>query len=241
MACDNCRNVARCPRCAGPLAQESSSDALTCRWCAAVHNDLACAECGARRWRAVVIGNIRTAEELGRAFPGVPVVRSSGAEVVDRVAAEPALVVATPGAEPVADAGYGAALLLDGWACSVVPTCGPGRRRCGAGLTPAALRGRPRRAGWSCWPARRARAVQALIRWDPVGFAERRPPRAPNSASRRPAGWRPWTGPDRHRGAAGRAELPSDAEVLGPVPASDEIERTLVRVPRADGAGWPPR
>ena len=27
-----------------------------------------------------------------------------------------AVVVATPGAEPVADGGYGAALLLDGWA-----------------------------------------------------------------------------------------------------------------------------
>ena len=32
------------------------------------------------------------------------------------VPAEPDLVVATPGAEPVAEGGYGAALLLDGWA-----------------------------------------------------------------------------------------------------------------------------
>ena len=32
------------------------------------------------------------------------------------VAGDPAVVVATPGAEPVAEGGYGAALLLDGWA-----------------------------------------------------------------------------------------------------------------------------
>jgi primosomal protein N' (replication factor Y) len=46
-----------------------------------------------------------------------------GAEVDDRGlpggraedVGEPALVVATPGAEPVAEGGYAAALLLDGW------------------------------------------------------------------------------------------------------------------------------
>ena len=48
--------------------------------------------CG-RRWSAPR----RTAEELGRAFPGVPV-RTSGRDgVLSTVAAEPALVVATPG------------------------------------------------------------------------------------------------------------------------------------------------
>ena len=44
-------------------------------------------------------------------------VRTSGRDaVLAAVPAEPALVVATPGAEPVAEGGYAAALLLDGWA-----------------------------------------------------------------------------------------------------------------------------
>ena len=39
-----------------------------------------------------------------------------GDVVIAAVEAEPVVVVATPGAEPVAEGGYGAALLLDGWA-----------------------------------------------------------------------------------------------------------------------------
>ena len=58
----------------------------------------------------------RTAEELGRAFPGVPVERSGAGTVLATVAAGRALVVSTPGAEPVAPDGYAAALLLDAWA-----------------------------------------------------------------------------------------------------------------------------
>ena len=55
-------------------------------------------------------GERRTAEELGRAFPGV-VVRtsgrdSSGAGVLDEVDSSPALVVSTPGAEPRAVLGH---------------------------------------------------------------------------------------------------------------------------------------
>ena len=79
--------------------------------------------------------------------------------------------------------------------------------------------------------------VQALVRWDPIGFAERGGRLA--CRTRLPA-----RQPD---GGAGRgttdvdallaaAELPSDADLLGPVPVTDEIERTLVRVPRAEGA-----
>ena len=63
-----------------------------------------------------MVGAGRTAEELGRAFPGVAVRTSGGDGCSPTVAAGPALVVATPGAEPVAAGGYGAALLLDGWA-----------------------------------------------------------------------------------------------------------------------------
>jgi primosomal protein N' (replication factor Y) (superfamily II helicase) len=239
VACDNCRNVARCPRCAGPLAQESSSDALTCRWCGTVHTDLACPECGARRWRAVVIGNIRTAEELGRAFPGVPVVRSSGAEVVDRVAAEPALVVATPGAEPVADAGYAAVLLLDAWALLGRADLRAGEEALRRWMNASALALPAARGGLVVLVGAAAglAPVQALVRWDPIGFAER------EAASRAELGFPPASRMAALEGAPAdvdallaAAELPSGADLLGPVPVTDEVERTLVRVPRAEGA-----
>ncbi len=239
VACDNCRALVRCPRCSGPLAQESSSDTLTCRWCATVHHDLACPECGARRWRAVVVGNIRTAEELGRAFPGVPVVRSSGADIVDRAPAEPALIVATPGAEPLAGAGYGAVLLLDAWALlgrADLRASEEALRRwmnASALALPASEGGRVVLVGA---PAGLG-PVQALVRWDPVGNARR------EAASRAELGFPPASRMAALEGALpdieaflAAAELPPDADLLGPVPVSDDVERTLVRVPRARGA-----
>jgi primosomal protein N' (replication factor Y) len=59
-------------------------------------------------------GASRTAEELGRAFPGVRVIVADGERTVLSVGPEPALVIATRGAEPVAAGGYRSVLLLDG-------------------------------------------------------------------------------------------------------------------------------
>ena len=59
-------------------------------------------------------GSERTADELGRAFPGTRIIVSDGAHPLTRVDDRPALVVATRGAEPIADGGYRAVLLLDG-------------------------------------------------------------------------------------------------------------------------------
>jgi primosomal protein N' (replication factor Y) len=59
-------------------------------------------------------GSERTADELGRAFPGVRVIVADGEHPVTHVDARPALVVATRGAEPLASGGYRAVILLDG-------------------------------------------------------------------------------------------------------------------------------
>jgi primosomal protein N' (replication factor Y) len=95
---------------------------------AALAADWTCARCGSGQLRALVTGAARTAEELGRAFPGVPVRTSGGQHVLASVPAEPALVIATPGAEPVAPDGYAAALLLDGWALLGRPSLRAARR-----------------------------------------------------------------------------------------------------------------
>ena len=59
-------------------------------------------------------GAERTAADLGRAFPRVRIVVADAAHSVVEVGPEPAIVVATRGAEPRAARGYRAILLLDG-------------------------------------------------------------------------------------------------------------------------------
>lgn len=116
LACARCRTKATCPQCHGPLGLDAEDGPPSCRWCGHVAHVVTCVECGAHHLRSLVVGAGRTADELGRAFPGVPVRRSGAPEVLASVPDEPALVITTPGAEPVAEAGYAAAILLDAWA-----------------------------------------------------------------------------------------------------------------------------
>lgn len=72
-----------------------------------------CAHCHGTEVRSSVAGATRTAEELARAFPGVLAVNSSADKIRTSVPDTPAIVVATPGAEPGAPGGYAGVLLLD--------------------------------------------------------------------------------------------------------------------------------
>ncbi|QOD42760.1 primosomal protein N' [Clavibacter zhangzhiyongii] len=114
VACRACRQAARCTVCTGPLGMSTATSTPTCGWCGHLAGDWRCANCGSDELRLVTIGAGRTAEELGRAFPGVQVVLADGERHVQEVDAESRLVVATRGAEPVAAGGYRAVLLLDG-------------------------------------------------------------------------------------------------------------------------------
>jgi primosomal protein N' (replication factor Y) len=218
----------------------------------------------------VVVGAARTAEELGRAFPGV-LVRTSGgtgppgggrrrgggqppngrpAAVLGTVPGAPALVVATPGAEPVADGGYGAALLLDGWALLTRPDLRAAEEALRRWANAAALV-RPAAAGGRVVVGADGglAVAQALVRWDPGWFAAR------ELAERAELGFPPAARFASLTGApaavdelVAAARLPAAAEVLGPVPAGPgpveggggqppgPVQRLLIRVPRADGA-----
>jgi primosomal protein N' (replication factor Y) (superfamily II helicase) len=218
IACGRCRAQARCAACGGPLQIGGSREVPGCRWCGALAADWTCPRCGSGHLRALVTGAARTAEELGRAFPGVPVRTSGGPRVLAAVPAESALVIATPGAEPVAAEGYAAALLLDGWALLGRPSLRAAEETLRRWLNAAALV----RPGGSVVVLAEAAlpAVQALIRWDPVGFSERElaeraeldfPPAVRMAAI---------TGPSSAVAEfVCSAELPAQAEVLGPVPA----------------------
>jgi len=114
LACVDCKRSARCMKCEGPLGQKSSRSTPACNWCGALAVEWKCANCEGERLRFVGSGAGRTAEDLGRAFPGVRIIVADGERPILTVGAEPALVIATRGAEPVAAGGYRAVLLLDG-------------------------------------------------------------------------------------------------------------------------------
>lgn len=238
LACVRCRTPARCGTCQGPLAAGSGDAVPACRWCGKLAGDWRCPNCGAARMRALVVGASRTAEELGRAFPGVPLRVSGGDHVLAEVPPGPGLVVATLGAEPVVPGGYATALLLDGWALLSRPDLRAAEEALRRWMNAAALV-RPARAGGQVVVAADGAlpVVQALLRWDPAGHAQR------ELAERVELGFPPAvrfasvTGvPDAIADLVDAARLPDSAEQLGPVPATDGQERLLVRVPRADGA-----
>lgn len=260
LACASCGTPARCRRCHGPLQlqapeahRDSAAAEMRCKWCGHGQNPFRCPDCGGTRARATVVGAKRTAEELGRAFPGVPVVTSGGSTIVDDVADGPRLVVATPGAEPVAEAGYGAALLLDTWALL---------GRADLRAAEEALRrwlgivAQVRPDGATVLLADAGLpVVQGVIRFDPVGFAGH------ELAGRAEVGLPPAVTMASVDGAVGditdfvsTIELPEGADVLGPVelpvgarppagsagPGADraetaDIQRILLRINRGRG------
>jgi primosomal protein N' (replication factor Y) len=234
LACARCRTPARCSRCSGPLSVTSGHAIAVCRWCGASAGDWSCPECGHGRFRARVVGAVRTAEELGRAYPSVPIVSSSAQRRRKVVSARPALVVATPGAEPVAPGGYAAALLLDGWALLDRADLRAGEEALRRWLTAAAL---VRADGTVVVVAdRSARPVQALLRWDPFWHAER------ELADRTALGFPPASRIAAVEGTADAVadlltvvRLPPEAKVIGPTPIDDQRERVLIRVRPAQG------
>lgn len=114
LACVDCGETARCMTCQGPLGVARAGATASCRWCGALAAHWRCSHCEGERWRTVGRGASRTADELGRAFPGARVVVSDGATPLQSAPGGRTLVVATRGAEPLVEGGYRAVLLLDG-------------------------------------------------------------------------------------------------------------------------------
>jgi len=114
LRCVDCGEPAKCRVCGGPLHQKRAGGIPSCTWCGAPEASWRCANCQSTRLRPAGIGASRTAEELGRAFPGVRIIVADGERSIQAVDSKPAIVVATRGAEPIAAGGYRAVLLLDG-------------------------------------------------------------------------------------------------------------------------------
>jgi primosomal protein N' (replication factor Y) len=238
LACQTCRRAARCPSCHGPL-QRTGGGPPECRWCGRPQPAWTCPHCGGGRTRASSVGADRTAEELGRGFPGVALVRPQPGAASPRVP-ERALVVATPGLEPPVADGYAAAVLLDGWAQLERADLRAGEQAVRRWLAACALvRSRSDGGAVVLCADPGVLPVQATLRVDPAWYADR------DLAERVELGFPPavaiasLTGPppalERYQAAV--LEL-AGVELLGPVPVEPsrdgqpgELVRLLVRVP----------
>jgi primosomal protein N' (replication factor Y) len=238
VSCSQCREAVNCRECHGGVARETEKSPLACMRCGHKELEWKCQWCGSRSVRSTLVGDARTAEELGRAFPGVPVRTSGKNAVLESVPNEPALVIATPGAEPVVEDGYfEAAVILDAemslrridlraeeesyrrWQY-VVSLVKPETGR----VVVVADESKP--------------IMQALIRHDAIGFADR------ELQLRKSAQMSPAFGVIEVRcdegmwlDAAQTINLPPDARVLGPVLTKENNpkipdERVLITFPR---------
>ncbi|WP_298228784.1 primosomal protein N' [Gryllotalpicola sp.] len=185
-------------------------------------------------------GSQRTAADLGRAFPKVRIVVSDGERPLTHVGAEPALVVATRAAEPIAAGGYAAVLLLDGQrtlhkeSLHVGDDCLRWWSNAAAFAAPGAPVVLVEVAG---------ALAQSLVLWRQDTWA------AAQLADRRQLGFPPAvrlatiTGrPDQVRAAVAAAKEAPIRDVLGPEPhaathpGGEAVERAIVRFDYAHGA-----
>ncbi len=261
LTCATCRQPARCERCQGPLARTGAGAAPACRWCGLVADPWSCPHCHHHALRVPVVGALRTAEEWGRAFPQTPVVSSGGEHVIDEVPSRPAIVVATPGAEPPVEGstvegstvegsavkggsggGYAAAVLLDTWLSLALTRTGfraaeEALRRwvtVASLVRPADQGGRVIAVGDPEVPA-----LQALVRWDPAGFAARELADRASARLTPAARLATVTGPpDVITEVLAALQLPRYVDVLGPVDVGGDepTARIVVRTSRERGA-----
>lgn len=238
LACGDCGARARCRACGGPLGVRSRGSAPACRLCGRLAAAWSCPSCSGTRMREVGRGSSRIAEELGRAMPGIPVAIADGEHERLEVDARPRIVVATRGAEPIAEGGYRAVLLLDGdsllareglrvaeeavrqWATARALAAD------GASVVLAGVMG----------PAAAAITGATTVPFAKAELAERRALRFPPAVRTASVVGHPDAVAEALEALSGIEHL----DVLGPVPAADarpgeERERAIARFAYADG------
>ncbi len=176
LVCETCREPARCTACSGPLAiagPGGSSAVPQCRWCSSPAPAWRCGTCNGVRLRRGATGALRTAEELGRAFPGKPVITSSGDQIKATVAGDDG----PRGGHRRCRTG-GHRRVRRGPAARRRLAAAPGKPEGGGGRSPPLVQRRgPGAAGTEgglvVITADDAAGVGALLRWDPAGYASR--------------------------------------------------------------------
>ena len=112
LVCQKCANHARC-QCGGKLIIASVKKNIVCGLCGVFQSDWQCNYCAGKTFRHSGIGDERTLEEIGKAFPGVTIRNSNQATMILDEIKDSCIVLATPGSEPRASNGYSAIVFLD--------------------------------------------------------------------------------------------------------------------------------
>ena len=112
LVCQKCANHARC-QCGGKLIIASVKKNIVCGLCGVFQSDWQCNYCAGKTFRHSGIGDERTLEEIGKAFPGVTIRSSNQSSMILDEVRGPCIVLATPGSEPRATNGYSAIVFLD--------------------------------------------------------------------------------------------------------------------------------
>lgn len=238
LRCGDCGTRARCTACAGPLGRRTRGAPPACRLCGRLAAAWHCRSCEGERLVEVGRGSTRIAEELGRAMPGVPVVVADGEQERLSVDSRPRVVVATRGAEPIADGGYGAVLLLDGDALLARDGLRVAEEavRQWASARALAAEGATIVLAGVAGPTASALTGATTVPFAKAELAERRALRFPPAVRTASVVGHP----DAVAEALEAFEGIEHLDVLGPVPAEgadgDRLERAIVRFAYADGA-----
>lgn len=231
LACQRCGNRALCAKCSGPM-RARRRDVPECSLCGFKPTRWSCPHCHTSQLRTPLAGAARTAEELARAFPGVLAVNSSARNIRDEIPDEPAIVVATPGAEPAAPSGYAGVLILDTEVTLSRVSLRAAEEAMRRWSNAAAMARRPVDGGSVLLVGSATHpAVQALLRADVAGFAAR------ELADRADAGLTPAVKMARIVGDpdAVREFLDNDPwegiDILGPTEVTTDRWAALLRTP----------
>lgn len=222
--CGQCRETATCNRCSGAMRVRGPQEPARCAVCGI--GNWTCPWCGATRLAFRTLGVERTREELGKAFPNTSIRVVDAEHPLDTMPSGPELLLVTPGMEPAGRVALAVVLDVDTvLARHDLSTATEALRRWREVSAVVAPHGRALIVGSQTAPA-----VQAMVRQDPVGFAER------ELADRRGAGLPPAVHavaielPLGHQAAAEIATEAAGSRTLGPL-LSAQSQRWLVLHP----------
>ena len=113
ISCTSCRNISLCD-CGGRIYFGGPEKGYICSLCNLSTPEWSCKWCKKSAANLLGRGNLRFAQEIGRAFPGFPVLSSDATHVVEQVENQRSIVLATAGMAPPVEGGYQAVVVLEG-------------------------------------------------------------------------------------------------------------------------------
>ncbi len=113
LLCAKCRNIALC-KCGGRLLVAGQNADPMCSVCNTAVKNWQCSWCAGTTRYISARGIDRFHEEIGRAFPNIPIQLSSAPNILEEVAEKTKIVIATTGSIPGIFKEYSAVVLLEG-------------------------------------------------------------------------------------------------------------------------------